>query len=60
MNKKISMVVMNWLRPHVLTDVILPVVTKYKLIDEIIISHGREDTYFEFDANGDIMPKAAT
>mgnify|MGYP001281534064 CR=1 FL=1 len=49
MNKKISMVVMNWLRPHVLTDVILPVVTKYKLIDEIIISHGRGDTYFEYD-----------
>ena len=23
--------------------------TKYELIDEIIISHGREDTYFEFD-----------
>jgi len=49
MNKKISMVVMNWLRPHLLKDVILPLVTKYKLIDEIIISHGREDTYFEFD-----------
>ena len=43
------MVVMNWLRPGVLNDVILPIMTKYELIDEIIISHGREDTYFEFD-----------
>ena len=29
---------MNWLRPHVLNDVILPIMTKYELIDEIIIS----------------------
>ena len=47
--KKISMVVMNWLRPEVLQNHILIIMTKYELIDEIIISHGREDTYFEFD-----------
>ena len=48
-NKKISMVVMNWLRPEVLQNDILPNMVKYELLDEIIISHGREDTYFEFD-----------
>lgn len=47
--KKVSMVVMNWLRPEVLRNDILPNMVKYELIDEIIISHGREDTYFEFD-----------
>jgi len=47
--KRISMVVMNWLRPEVLRYHILPDMTKYELIHEIIISHGREDTYFEFD-----------
>ena len=46
---KISMVVMNWLRPEVLQSDILPNMVKYELLDEIIISHGREDTYFEFD-----------
>ena len=45
----ISMVVMNWLRPEVLQNDILPNMVKYELLDEIIISHGREDTYFEFD-----------
>ena len=43
------MVVMNWLRPEVLQNDILPNMVKYELLDEIIISHGREDTYFEFD-----------
>jgi len=47
--EKISMVVMNWLRPEVLQNDILPNMVKYELLDEIIISHGREDTYFEFD-----------
>ena len=42
MNKKISMVVMNWLRSEVLQNHILYDMTKYELIDEIIISHGRE------------------
>lgn len=43
------MVVMNWLRPEVLQNDILPNMVKYEMLDEIIISHGREDTYFEFD-----------
>lgn len=46
---KVSMVVMNWLRSDVLKSHILPAMIKYKIIDEIIISHGREDTYFEYD-----------
>jgi hypothetical protein len=46
---KVSMVVMNWLRSDVLKSYILPAMIKYKIIDEIIISHGREDTYFEYD-----------
>ncbi len=46
---KVSMVVMNWLRSDVLKSHILPAMIKYEIIDEIIISHGREDTYFEYD-----------
>ena len=49
MENKITLVIMNWLRVEVLKDDILPIMVEYDLIDEIIISHGREDTYFEFD-----------
>lgn len=40
---------MNWLRPDVLKNHILAELVKYDSIDEIIVSHGREDTFFEFD-----------
>lgn len=46
---KISVVIMNWLRPEILQNHILVDMVKYKLVDEIILSHGREDTYFEFN-----------
>ena len=45
---KVSLVIMNWLRPDVLKN-ILEHIVEYETIDEVIISHGREDTYFEFD-----------
>ena len=48
-NKKISVVIMNWLRPDILQNYILKDMVNYDLVDEIILSHGREDTYFEFD-----------
>ena len=40
---------MNWLRPDILQNHILKDMVNYDLVDEIILSHGREDTYFEFD-----------
>jgi len=49
MNDKITLVVMNWLRPDVLKNDILTELVKYESIDEIIVSHGREDTFFEFE-----------
>jgi hypothetical protein len=48
MNDKGSLVIMNWLRPDVLKNMLEQLV-EYETIDEVIISHGREDTYFEFD-----------
>lgn len=45
---KVSLVIMNWLRPDVLKNMLEQLV-EYETIDEVIISHGREDTYFEFD-----------
>ena len=45
---KVSLVVMNWLRPDVLKN-ILDVIVEYEVINEVIISHGREDTFFIHD-----------
>ena len=45
---KVSLVIMNWLRPDVLKSMLEQLV-EYETIDEVIISHGREDTYFEFN-----------
>ena len=46
---KISVVIMNWLRSEYLINDILPAMVEYNMIDEIIISHGREDTIFDFE-----------
>lgn len=43
-----SVVVLNWQRPRWLRRVILPYLTRHPLVDEVIISHGREDTAFRF------------
>lgn len=46
----ISVVILNWERPFNLTNVILPNLEKIPFVDEIIISHGREDTVFEYES----------
>jgi hypothetical protein len=45
---KISVVILNWLRPGNIVDRILPVLTQCPIVGEIIISHGREDTMFNW------------
>lgn len=47
---KISVVILNWERPFNLTNIILPNLERMPLVDEIIISHGREDTAFEYES----------
>ncbi len=46
----ISVVILNWERPFNLTNLILPNLEKMPFVDEIIISHGREDTAFEYES----------
>lgn len=44
---KISVLILSYNRPHNL-EKSLPILNKYKLIDEIIVSHGHPDYYKEF------------
>ncbi len=44
----ISALILNWQRPYNLQNIILPILEKCSRIDEIIISHGREDTVFDY------------
>lgn len=44
----ISVVILNFKRPNNIINNILPEITKYKIINEIIISHCNEETYFEY------------
>jgi len=43
----ISVVILNFNRPDYIKNNIIPELNKINLIDEIIISHGKEKTYFE-------------
>ena len=45
---KISVIILNYNRPHNLVDS-LPVLNKYKLIDEIIVLHGDPNFYKDFE-----------
>ena len=45
---KISVIILNWLRPNNIRNYILPVLVQCPFVDEIIISHGRKDTYFDY------------
>lgn len=47
----ITVVILNWLRPINLVKKIIPILIKCNLINEIIISHGRKDTYFDIKSN---------
>jgi hypothetical protein len=42
----ITTVILNWKRSKNIINKILPKICDYKLINEIIISHGNKDTYF--------------
>jgi len=43
----ISVVILNFNRPSFIKNNIIPELEKIDLIDEILISHGKEETYFE-------------
>ena len=47
MNSNITIVILNWKRPNNIKYKILPEILKCSEVDQIIISHGRKDTYFE-------------
>lgn len=47
----LSVIILNYSRPSNIKDFIIPVLEKYKMVDEIIISHGREDVIFEYKSN---------
>ncbi len=44
----ISVVILNWLRPSNLKDTILPALERYSSVSEIIISHGKKETAFDY------------
>ena len=48
--EQISVVILNWKRSQNLKNKILPILVKCPIIGEIIISHGRSDTYFRADS----------
>lgn len=54
MNEGITAVILNWKRPYNLIDYILPTIVKCHLIREIIISHGRSDSKFQWKSSRDI------
>jgi len=45
----VSAVILNWNRPLWLRRVILPLLARHPLVDEIHVSHGRERTCFPFE-----------
>jgi len=46
--EKLSVIILNFNRPDYIKNNILPQLCKYKnIIDEIIISHGKKETFFE-------------
>ena len=44
----VSAVILNWNRPIWLHRVILPLLARHPLVDEIHVSHGREETCFSY------------
>lgn len=43
----ISVIILNWKRPDNIINDILPKIVNYKLVSEVIVSHGNSKTYFE-------------
>lgn len=48
LSPKITVILLNWLRPENLLGQILPSLSKCPLVGEVIISHGRKDTRFDW------------
>ena len=46
----VSAVILNWNRPLWLRRVILPLLARHPLVEEIHVSHGREQTCFTFES----------
>ena len=46
----VSAVLLNWQRQNIIHGNVLPALERCSLIDEIIISHGREDSFVEFSS----------
>jgi len=53
---KLSVIILNFNRPEYIKDYILPALINCPSINEIIISHGKKETFFE-DSATDINPK---
>lgn len=45
----LSIVILNFNRPNNIKDYIIPELVKYDIIDEILISHGKKDTMFNYN-----------
>ncbi len=43
---KVTVIVLNWLRSEQLRKDILPIVSSYPIVNQVIVSHGRNDTIF--------------
>ena len=50
-NTKVSVVILNWLRPENIHKKILPSLAQCPIVGEVIISHGRSDTYFDWQCS---------
>jgi hypothetical protein len=53
---KLSIVILNFNRPDYIKNYILPKIISYNNVDEIIISHGKEETFFN-SSSSEIDPK---
>ena len=53
---KLSIVILNFNRPDYIKEYILPKLVSYNAVDEIIISHGKKDSFFNISSS-QINPK---
>ncbi len=47
----ISAVILSWQRAYNLQSIMLPILERCSLVDEIIISHGRQDAMFDYESD---------
>ena len=51
----ISLIILNWKRPNNIEKHILPYLEDNRIIDEIIISHGRKESIFHYKSKKKIL-----